>query len=83
MGNDNNNKSVSFWVERDDKGNITDWEMTFKPADLIEALPGYIHKLKQKGEQAEAERCEGLLRFLTKLEKNTHKNKNKDRHKKK
>lgn len=75
MSNSDNQNSDLLWVKRDDEGNITDWEMTFKAADLIKTLPGTINELKQAGKQASAEKYEELLQYLLKQEKSKHKKK--------
>lgn len=67
---------VLLWVERDDEGNITDWEMTIKRDDLIRILSNVIEELKESGKQIPAEKYEKLLQHLIE-EKTTHKDKSK------
>ena len=75
MNNIDNQNSDLLWVKQDDEGNITDWEMTFKAADLIKVLPSTINELKQSGKQTSAKECEELLHYLLKQEKSKHKKK--------
>lgn len=67
---------IMLWVERDDEGNITDWEMTIKRDDLIKILSNVIEELKKSGKQIPAEKYEKLLQHLIE-EKTTHKDKSK------
>lgn len=65
---------VLLWVERNDEGNITDWEMAFKRDVLIIIPTNAIAKLKKDEKQIPAERYEGLIQHLFKEKQHTKAN---------
>ncbi len=69
-----NQDGIMLWVERDDEGNITDWEMTLKRDDLIKILSDVIDELRKAGKQIPTEKYEKLLQHLIE-EKTTNKDK--------
>lgn len=78
MKHADNQDGVMLWVERDDEGNITDWEMTVKRDDLIKILSNVIEELRESGKQIPAEKYEKLLQHLIE-EKRTYKDKPKEK----
>lgn len=57
----NDQDNALLWVDRDDKGNITDWEMTIKASDAVKILEKLADDLKRAGKQITAEQYQTML----------------------
>lgn len=65
-----------LWVDRDDKGNITGWEMTIKASDAVKVLEKLVDDLKRAGKQITAEQYQTMLDHIRKTQKTDSKKKN-------